>query len=104
MRVYIAGPITGHADFNREAFADAAKQLQAAGHDPVNPCRSYGRPWGSQTWEWYMRRAITLMLTCDAVAVLPGWERSRGATLEIRVARELGMRVAVLDQWTEDAA
>lgn len=38
-----------------------------------------------------MRLALRQMLTCDAVALLPGWQQSRGALLEHTVAIDLGI-------------
>jgi hypothetical protein len=44
------------------------------------------------TWEQYLRRDIRVLLDCDGIALLPGWERSRGAQLEAHIAHALGMR------------
>lgn len=40
-----------------------------------------------------MRKDIESLLQCDMVAVLPGWETSKGATLEVNIAREIGLPV-----------
>lgn len=93
MKVYIAGPITGRPDLNRIAFGDAVDGLRAAGYEPLSPHGPLIEGW---EWEHYMRRALTLMLTADAVALLPGWEDSRGAALEAHLAANLGMQVTGL--------
>jgi hypothetical protein len=36
---------------------------------------------------------------CDSVATLHGWEKSRGAQLEVHVANALEMRVESVDWW-----
>jgi hypothetical protein len=38
-----------------------------------------------------MRLAIAQLLTCDHIHLLDGWQRSRGATIEARLAADLGM-------------
>lgn len=43
-----------------------------------------------------MRADIKALCDCDHVVVLPGWEKSRGATLEVFIATQLGMRVTTL--------
>ena len=42
-----------------------------------------------------MRRDLIEMLKCDFVAVLPNWESSRGANLEIRTA--IGIKMPVIN-------
>ena len=37
MRIYISGPMTGHADHNFPAFDAAAERLRAEGHFVINP-------------------------------------------------------------------
>lgn len=90
LRVYIAGPMTGIKDYNRMAFAEAASKLWHMGHEPVNPhdvC--VGIPDGD--WNACMRADIAALMTCDAVALLPGWINSKGARLEHDIATRLSM-------------
>lgn len=91
MRVYVSGPMTGHADFNYPAFEGAAKRLTAHGYEAVSPTQIGQQPGWS--WDDYMAKAIDLQRTCQGVYMLPGWRDSRGATVEFYVAQALGQRV-----------
>lgn len=105
MKVYIAGPMTGYEDYNYPAFEAAREQLAASGLDVLSPTdidTLQGTVTGSQTWDWYMRHALTMVLDADAVALLDGWERSKGACLERDVARALGLQVKPLAYWIGD--
>jgi hypothetical protein len=97
-RLYIAGPMSGIEAFNYPAFAAAESLLRQAGYDAASP-HHHGEGDTSKPWEWYMRRALAELITCDAVALLPGWEQSRGACIEHQVARALGMATRPLPQW-----
>ncbi|MCX9150509.1 DUF4406 domain-containing protein [Pseudomonas sp. TB1-B1] len=90
-RVYVAGPMTGIADFNYPAFNAMADQLRALGYEVENPA-DHGIVEGAQ-WADYMAYDLTRLGLCGQVAVLPGWENSKGARLEVHIARELGMKV-----------
>jgi hypothetical protein len=46
-----------------------------------------------------MRTAISLMLRCDGVALLPDWKQSKGAKIEARLARDLGIAVKAAKEW-----
>jgi hypothetical protein len=93
-RVYISGPMTGLPDLNFPAFNAAAATLRAQGLDVVNPAEI--NPDGSASWEACMRADIKALCDCDAIALLPGWERSRGAHLELHLAHRLGMQVTFI--------
>lgn len=89
MRVYISGPMTGYEDHNFPAFNRAADELYEQGYLPANPADT-GVIEGYE-WSDYMRFDIRLLTYCDAIYTLPGWERSRGALLEMQVATALGL-------------
>lgn len=98
MRIYIAGPMTGLPDFNYPVFREAESVLRALGYEVESPHHNGGGD-TSQPWQWYMRAALRQMLSCDGVALLPGWEMSSGATLEHFVARALGMETQPMIEW-----
>ena len=50
-----------------------------------------------------LRSGLRNLLECDAVALLGGWATSRGARLEVKVATELGLDVALVDVWLDRA-
>ena len=89
-RVYLAGPMTGIADFNYPAFNAMADQLRAAGYQVENPA-DHGIIPGAQ-WADYMAYDLTRLGLCGVIALLPGWERSEGAKLEVQIAHRLGMK------------
>lgn len=90
-RTYISGPMTGLPAFNFPAFHAKAAELRALGLDVVNPAEHDEAP--DLPWAAYLRKDIRLLMDCDAIHLLPGWSRSRGARLEHHIARELGFRV-----------
>lgn len=90
-RVYISGPITGVEDLNRQAFAQAAKALKSVGLIAVNPHDNGVPEWAP--WQAHMRADLKMLVDCDALVLLQGWEKSRGAKLERQVAVGLGLRV-----------
>lgn len=94
LRIYIAGPMTGYPNWNFPAFDAAAKQIREAGFEAASPAELFDHT--DRPWLFYMRAALTQMLTCDAVFALRGWRASRGAAIEIELARQLGL--AVLEQ------
>lgn len=89
--VYIAGPMSGLPSFNYFAFNKLAQRLRAAGIHVENPAENPVPVCG--TWQGYMRMALTQLVTCDTLVLLPGWEASRGASIERQLALDLGLRV-----------
>lgn len=98
MRLYVSGPMTGIVDFNYPAFAAATSKLRDAGHDVVDPSEALGGEQG-HSWEEYLRKDLADVLTVDGVALLQGWQGSRGARLEVFVAGEVGIRCFPWEEW-----
>lgn len=101
MKIYISGPITGQPNRNAEAFSSAKMRLKALGHSSINPLDlDYIEDFGD---DWYLnlRRDLKYLVSCDALLLLPGWEESRGAKLEIIVALQLDMPLYNFDDHGE---
>ena len=94
-RIYIAGPMTGLPDFNYPAFNLTAAYLRGKGHEVVNPAELFEGQTG-HPWEHYMRAGLSAMLTCDTIALLPDWSKSRGAWLEQNLAAALKFRQIIV--------
>lgn len=103
MKVYVAGPMTGYPEFNYPAFFKAADALRAAGIEPINPARSESRE-GCKTWLDFMRLSLLDIAACDGIATLTGWQDSRGAALEVHIARSLDLPVRSVAAWMEERA
>jgi hypothetical protein len=92
-RIYISGPMTGIEDFNFPAFNAEAKRLKSLGYQVVNPVDVNPDP--DTPWHECMRNDLRELLTCDTLALLPGWTDSKGAHLEMHVAHRVGMRIVI---------
>ena len=105
MRVYLAGPMTGIPQFNIPNFDAATAYLRTQGFEVVSPAElddpasraaAMASPDGApgsgssngETWGDFLARDVKLLADggVEAVYVLPGWEKSRGARLETFVA------------------
>lgn len=87
VKVYVAGPMTGLPEFNRPAFFAAEAHLKELGAVVMNPAIL---PDGF-SHDAYMRIAIPMLMECEAVAFLPGWQQSKGARQEFTRAHSFGL-------------
>lgn len=114
MKIYVAGPMRGIPEFNFPAFHSATKILRNAGHDVFNPAEkdierhggtdiSKGNAAGdeklaTQQHGFDLRTALAedmdfICRKADAIYLLPGWQKSKGATAEHAAAVALGLQV-----------
>lgn len=97
MKLYIAGPMTGLPEFNYPAFHDAARWLSALGYDVEDPSTNVNPT--PDDYHGWLRAGLTQLIRCEGIALLPGWEASGGARLEVNVGATLGMQVRPLAEW-----
>ena len=98
-KVYISGPITGVEFGNRFAFMAASCGLELCGYEAVDP--SDVKLDDEASWSDYMRADLKLLLDCDYIYLLEGWEDSKGARLEHELAERLGIEQLDIDQERE---
>ena len=111
MKIYLAGPMRGIKDFNYPAFHAAAAKLRAEGHEVFSPAehdhKIYGKdisnPAGdariaAEQHGFDIRAALAddcdfICRHADALYMLPGWERSKGAKAERALAKALNIEI-----------
>lgn len=94
--IYISGPISGRENNNFNEFAIVEEKLNALGHETINPhtiCEHVKRSdFETDLDHWCACMRLCLSIMCQKanyVVTLKGWEQSRGATIEVGMAREL---------------
>lgn len=116
-RIYLAGPMQGYPEFNFPAFNEAASKLRFFGHVVFSPAEkdierhdgvdiSKGNANGDVTvavteHKFSLRDALRddmvwICQSATAIAMLPGWENSKGAQAEWALARALGHEIIYL--------
>jgi hypothetical protein len=102
LKYYLSGAITSQPDF-KAYFKAYEDELRYWGiNDIFNPA---GVEWLENTkWETCMRYDLKNLMDCDVLVLLPNWENSRGAELEIYVAEKLGIRIVNVFDLLKEAA
>ncbi len=90
--VYLSGPMSGHEDFNYPVFNRAATRLRELGYDVINPAETAGGI-VHLSRATFLRIDMGYVMAAEAVAVLPGWEKSRGACLEMMVGDAIDLPI-----------
>jgi hypothetical protein len=102
--LYLSGPMTGYPEHNVPAFLAAAARLRGAGAgyvvlSPTDNERDNPTPGTPQSWDWYLRRDLRMVTEADGLALLPEWQSSAGAVLEVHVAQALRIPCLPLALW-----
>lgn len=110
--IYISGPISGTNDADKR-FSEAKEYLLYEmgcfevfpqfpdgpfdSCEVVNPIEITKHLPPHTKWATYMEILIPILKTCDAVYMLQGWERSKGAQIEKLFAEACGMDIGYED-------
>ena len=105
-RIYISGPMTGIEPREyRRRFRETETILRRHGYGCINPCRVWPCrfPWLFRLMNALLGKRLTyavilaydlllLMTRADGIAMLPGWQASRGAQIENYVSMHFWMQ------------
>lgn len=97
--IYISGKITGAPNLNIHKFSAAEEFLKQFAYVVLNPHTL--RHWHDKKWWSYMRVCLREMCSATQVVVLDDWKYSRGAKIEVLVARWLNIPVLEIETMSE---
>ena len=91
-KIYISGAISHHDMEERKmAFRATAAFCELCGFESVNP---FDNGVGDNVdWRLHMKEDLKMLLDCDAICMMDGWEESKGAKLEHDIASTCGLTV-----------
>ena len=91
--LYTAGPIRGDQDRNVERARDLAIELRTAGWSVFCPhLNSVDIP-GIGGLDAYLAEDFEVLARCDALVLLPNWQKSEGSLREIEFASMRGIPI-----------
>lgn len=88
-KIYIAGPMTGYEDLNRNKFNSAAESVESHKAIALNPAALPG----GLTQGQYMDICFAMIRAADAIYLLDGYSKSKGALAELAYAEKLEIDV-----------
>lgn len=97
MRIYLSGKITGRdkEDYTRQ-FARAEQFYKSGGFDVVNPVtigEELLKKNPDATYSDIMAADLKALAECTHIALLEGWEESKGAKIERTEALKLNLEI-----------
>lgn len=99
MLVYISGKITNNENYKKD-FLKAECWLKLNDYKVVNPSRLIDI-FPSLEYAQLMAIDYKLIELCDAIFMLDGWQKSKGACAELSYAKSLGKKVLYQDYFKE---
>ena len=90
--IYIAGKITGTTDY-MQRFGAAERYLLLKGAEVMNPTAVNAHLPEGSPYRLYMDVGLSMLNYADAIYMLNGWEKSRGAREEFAYAVQRGITV-----------
>jgi hypothetical protein len=99
MLVYISGKITGKEDY-KDDFIKAEFWLKLNDYKVINPAK-LDEVLPKLTYQQYMAIDYKLIEIADAIFMLDGWQKSKGAVAELSYAKTLSKKIMYQDKYKD---
>lgn len=94
--IYLSGAITSRMDTYKEEFGFVASVARMYGHEVFNPAEQFGGE-TDLARSTYMRHDFTNLVKCTEIWMLPHWEKSEGARLELIIATQIDLQIRFVE-------
>ena len=97
--IYVSGPYTGkdyeEIEYNIANAEDASVELFKLGWNVFTPHKNtaHYEIYEEFDYSFWLTNTLDMLTRCDAIFMLDGWRRSRGAKEELERAKELNMPI-----------
>lgn len=91
MKAYLAGPMAGYPEQNWPLFKRVTSYLRERKYDICCPTECAVDI--TLGWLVCLKADLKGMLDCETIYLLPGWNKSRGATFELLIATILEYKI-----------
>jgi hypothetical protein len=98
-KTYLAGKMRGVPHYNFPAFDAAAQALRRTGRHVISPAELDRESGFDEHGEaapdvraCIRRDVLAVIDHCDTIALLPGWEESKGCAVEVALGKFLGLK------------
>ena len=86
-KIFLSGSITNNPNYIQD-FREAQEYFGSQGMVAINPCEPEG-----MSYKDYIDIGLNKLMHWDIICMLPNWEESNGAKLELHYAETVGMEV-----------
>jgi hypothetical protein len=101
-KIYLSGPMTGITDFNVPEFKRITAILRKSDYNVVSPVEldmedSPTSGTEKERWCYFMERDLNVLMepTVTSIVLMEGWQKSKGAVLEVIIAEAFGKEILV---------